>query len=90
MLMKYRGILVSTKKRTNKTMAIAFVEKALLISKNSWFQPGLLSRSLKFEFPCNGHIFYSKPIIQIIQWFSVFKFLMDKIILKAERKNFDA
>ena len=71
-------------------MAIAFVETALFISKNSWFQPGLLSRSLKFEFPCNGHIFYSKPIIQIMQSFSVFKFLMDKIILKAERKNFDA
>ena len=29
------------------------------------------SRSLKFEFPFNKHILYSKPIVQIMQWFLV-------------------
>jgi len=50
MLMKYRGNSVSTKKRTNKANAIAFVETMLAISKNSWFQPGLWSRSRSQKF----------------------------------------
>jgi len=81
MLMKQRGGLVSTKKRTNTTKAIAFVETTLFISENSEFQPGLWtknfewwSRSLKFEFPFNRHILCSKPVVQIMQWFLVFNF----------------
>jgi len=30
------------------------------------------SRSLKFEFPFNRHILYSKPFVQIMQWFLAF------------------
>jgi len=54
MLMKYRGNSVSTKKRTNKANAIAFVETMLAISKNSWFQPGLWSRSRSQKFLNGG------------------------------------
>jgi len=39
--------LVSSKKRTNKTNTIAFVEKMLFIAKDSWFQ---LLRSLPLPF----------------------------------------
>jgi len=34
------------------------------------------SRSLSFEFLFNRHSLWSKPIVQIIQWF-----LMDQIVL---------
>jgi len=39
--------LLLKKKRTNKTNAIAFVEKMLFIAKDSWFQ---LLRSLPLPF----------------------------------------
>jgi len=35
--------------------------------KSEWW-----SRSLKFEFPFNKHILYSKPFVQIMQWFLAF------------------
>ena len=42
------------------------------------------SWSLKFEFPFNWHIWYSKPIIQ---WVLL---LIDQIVLEPERKSLDA
>ena len=60
------------------------IPKYVLISKNSGFLLGLWSqslelvpknfewwsRSLKFEFPFNRHIWHSKPIVQIAVFFS--------------------
>jgi len=43
------------------------------------------SQSLKFEFPFNRNILYSKPIVQIMQWFLVFN---GPNRSGARRKNF--
>jgi len=62
----------------------------------------MVVRSLKFEFPLNRHILYSKPSVQIMQWFLVFNFgpnrseagatkpfwsWSDQTVLEPERPN---
>jgi len=83
--MKQRGSLVSTKSEQTKRMQLHLWEKCYWFPKTVGSNQGCgagarrrsqkfewWSRSLKFEFPFNRHILYSKPVVKIMRRFLIF------------------